>query len=247
MSILAIDAGTTGVTALVIGTDATGRELCSAELQTAGDPVALRLKAITNPAGFKADAADLALVEVEVIDAQGRRCPTALNLVDFDLTGPAEWRGGIAQGPDNYILSKSLPVECGVNRVLVRSTTTAGKILVTAKAAGLKNAALELTTQPIEVAGGLAAAHPAEGIAPYLKRGPTPAGPSFKRTRIAVPVARATAGTITAAECTRLIAACESDPAVLEELRRHVEMERLLAFQAQCSSKKPASAMPPGT
>ena len=177
-----------------VGTDAAGKELCSTELQTAGDPVALRLKAITNPAGFKADAADLALVEVEVIDAQGRRCPTALNLVDFDLTGPAEWRGGIAQGPDNYILAKNLPVECGVNRVLIRSTTTAGKILVTAKAAGLKDAVVELTTQPVEVTTGLAATHPADGIAPYLKRGPTPASPSFKRTRLAVPVARATAG-----------------------------------------------------
>lgn len=176
------------------GTDTAGKELCSAELQTAGDPVALRLKAITNPAGFKADAADLALVEVEVIDAQGRRCPTALNLVDFDLTGPAEWRGGIAQGPDNYILAKSLPVECGVNRVLIRSTTTAGRILVTAKAAGLQDAVVELTTQPVEVTAGLATAHPADGIASYLKRGPTPSGPSFKRTRLAVPVARATAG-----------------------------------------------------
>lgn len=50
-------------------------------------------------------------------------------------------------------------------------------------------------------------------------------------------IARATAGTITPAECTRLIAACESDPAVHEELRRHVEMERLLAFQAQESTE----------
>jgi len=177
-----------------VGTDAAGQELCTTELQTAGEPVALRLTAITNPAGFKADAADLALVEVEVVDAQGRRCPTALNLIDFDFTGPAEWRGGIAQGPDNYILAQSLPVECGVNRVLLRSTTTAGNILVTAKAAGLKDATIELTTQPVEVSAGLAVSHPADGLVPLLSRGPTPAGPSFKRSRVAVSVTRATAG-----------------------------------------------------
>jgi lysophospholipase L1-like esterase len=44
-------------------------------------------------------------VDVEVINAGGQRCPTALNLIDFSIDGPAEWRGGIAQGPDNYVLA----------------------------------------------------------------------------------------------------------------------------------------------
>lgn len=177
-----------------VGTDRTGREVCTAELHTAGEPAALRLTPITNPAGFQADGADLALVEFEVIDAQGRRCPTALNLVDFELSGPAEWRGGIAQGPGNYILARSLPVECGVNRVLIRSTTTPGAISVTAKSAGLAAASLTLTTQPVTVTAGLAPALPADGIAPYLKRGPTPTTAAFTVTRVAIPVAGATAG-----------------------------------------------------
>ena len=80
----------------------------------------------------KADGADLALVDVEVVDANGNRCPTALNLIKFDLQGPAEWRGGIAVGPDNYILSKELPVECGINRVILRSQPQAGKIVLNA-------------------------------------------------------------------------------------------------------------------
>jgi len=74
-----------------------------------------------------ANGADLSLIEVEVVDANGNRCPTALNLISFNMTGPAEWRGGIAQGPDNYILSRELPVECGVNRFLVRSTMMPGR------------------------------------------------------------------------------------------------------------------------
>ena len=58
-----------------------------------------------------ADGADMALIDVEVVDAQGNRCPTALNPIQFEVTGPAEWRGGIAQGPDNCILSIMLPLE----------------------------------------------------------------------------------------------------------------------------------------
>ncbi len=176
------------------GLDAAGKKVCEAELQTAGEPAALRLQSFASPAGLKADGADLALVEVEVIDAQGRRCPTALNLVDFDLSGPAEWRGGIAQGPDNFILARSLPVECGVNRVLIRPTTVAGKITLTAKSTGLAPASLALTSQPVAVTDGLATALPAEGVPSYLGRGPTPAGPSFNLTRLAVPIASATAG-----------------------------------------------------
>ena len=71
-------------------------------------------------------------------------------IVKFDLKGEAEWRGGIAQGEDNYILSKDLPVECGVNRVLIRSTTKAGKLILTAKAKGLPEASITLETIPVE-------------------------------------------------------------------------------------------------
>ncbi len=87
------------------------------------------------------------MVDVEVVDKDGNRCPTALNLINFTLSGEAEWRGGIAQGEDNYILSKNLPVENGVNRVLIRSTTKAGKIVLKASAENLKSAQIELNSK----------------------------------------------------------------------------------------------------
>lgn len=171
------------------GYDPAGKKLCEAELQTAGDPVVLRLKPMVSPLGLKADAADVALVEVEVVDAKGRRCPTALNRVDFELTGPAEWRGGIAQGPGNFILARSLPVECGVNRVLIRSTTESGKITVTAKSDGLRTAVAEVQSGIPD-----ATAHPAAGLPSYLGRGPTPPTPSFRPTRVPVLIKGAIAG-----------------------------------------------------
>jgi len=168
-------------------------------LHTAGAPVALRLKAVTGPGGMRADGADMALFEVEAIDAEGRRNPVALDMVDFKLEGPAEWRGGIAQGPDNYILKTSLPVEGGVNRVLVRSTTRPGAITLRASAQGMQPAAVTLQSHAVPQQGGLADGSAADGLPSYLERGPTPAGPSFKVSRVSVGVASTTAGSNDAA------------------------------------------------
>jgi hypothetical protein len=170
-----------------VGFDAGGRQVCEDVMVTAGKPAALRLTPIVSPNGLRADGADVALVQVEVVDALGRRNPVALDMVDFDLQGPAEWRGGIAQGPNNYILARSLPVEGGVNRVLVRTTPQAGKILVRARAAGLAPAELALESTPVKASGGLAALPPALPL--HLERGPTPATSSFTVSSVAVPVA----------------------------------------------------------
>ena len=129
-------------TLIANGLDYEGKVCSSDTLQTAGKPESIRMKVMTSPEGFAADGADLALVEFEVVDSEGRRCPTDNTMVNFTLEGPAEWRGGIAarygeyeesrrngwgDAPTNFILSKNLPVECGVNRVLVRSTREAGR------------------------------------------------------------------------------------------------------------------------
>ena len=171
-----------------------GKKLAETQLKTAGTATALRLSVVKNPTGFKADGADVVLVEVEVVDKEGNRCPTALDMVKFKLSGPAEWRGGIAQGPDNYILSKDLPVEGGVNRVLIRSTTMAGKIELTANANGLKPAAISFQSLPFKVQDGLSTTLPTAGLKADLSRGPTPAGPSYTVTRKTVKIAAADAG-----------------------------------------------------
>ncbi|MEV4778714.1 glycoside hydrolase family 2 protein [Burkholderia sp. LMU1-1-1.1] len=169
-----------------VGFDAAGKQVCEAVLATAGAPAALKLTSITSPSGLRADGADLALVQVEVVDAQGRRNPVALDTVSFDLQGPAEWRGGIAQGPNNHVLAKTLPVEGGVNRVLIRSATQAGKIVVRASAPGLAGAELVLDALPAPSVNGLSTRLPGADLPVHLERGPTPATPSYKVTRVAV-------------------------------------------------------------
>lgn len=173
---------------------ANGQKLSEATLSTAGKPYALRLKAINNPTGFHADGADMAMADVEVVDDKGNRCPTALNMINFNMTGPAEWRGGIADGPNNYILAKSLPVQCGINRVMFRSTTTAGKITLTATSDGLKPATVTYETIPVTVKDGLTKWLPSDGLKSSYVKGPTPAGPSFKVIRKSLTIKSAIAG-----------------------------------------------------
>ena len=171
-----------------------GKEVTRYSMETAGAPAALKLTKIENPSGWKADGADVALVQIEVVDAQGRRCPLANDMIHYDLQGPAEWRGGIAQGPDNYILAKDFPVECGVNRAILRSTTKAGKITLTASAEGLKGASISFETVPFEVKGGLSTYIPGEHLAARLDRGETPRTPSYIDRTIDVEIVGATAG-----------------------------------------------------
>ena len=181
-----------------IGYDQAGRVLCRDQRETTGPGVALKLsvKTAADELRFKADGADLALVQVEVVDAQGRRVPVALDTVNFTLEGPAEWRGGIAMGPDNHILSRTLPVEGGINRALVRSTTTPGKIVIRATADGLSLAELVLESSPVpaEISAGVYPLLAYGGARPAFIRPEPPAAPSFKATRIPVEVASATAG-----------------------------------------------------
>ena len=87
--------------------------------------VALRLTPITGPGGLRADGSDVALIDVEAVDAKGERCPTFQKRVDFAVEGPGVWRGGYNSGKINSINNTYLDLECGINRVAVRSERTA--------------------------------------------------------------------------------------------------------------------------
>ncbi|MBP5771011.1 MAG: DUF4982 domain-containing protein [Bacteroidaceae bacterium] len=191
--------------------EAVGTDGSRYKLETAGDPNQLKLSAITNPEGTKADGADMVLFQVEVMDKQGRRCPLDDRIISFELSGEAQWIGGIAsrnnkdlQRPDvnrheglldaaatknvsdNYVGATSLPVECGVNRVLVRTTTKAGDIHLTARAEGLKPASVHVKSGN---------KHPSSFV-PHLSfmRGETPLTPSYTERARGINIVSATAG-----------------------------------------------------
>lgn len=185
-----------------------GQVVSRDEVVTTGEPHHLQLSVTANPEGFKADGADMALVQFEVVDKQGRRCPLDNRMVHFNLSGEGQWLGGLARpqgdttpqatkntangqqgmldGPetnttfDNYIRSLDLPVECGVNRVLVRSTTNAGTITLTAAADGLQPVTMELHTDSVDTHDGMSLYLPQMTLPCDLSRGETPKTPSFQ-------------------------------------------------------------------
>ena len=185
------------------------------KLETAGEPYQLKLTAIENPEGMKADGADMALFEVEVLDKQGRRCPLDDRMIHFELWGEGKWIGGIGtrnnkemQRPDdnrpaglldaaatknvsdNYVGAMNLPVECGVNRVLVRSTVNAGDINVSAYAEGVKPAYITVNSEKVNSEECL----PQLSLKGRLERGETPLTPSYTEKAKEVKIISAKAG-----------------------------------------------------
>ncbi|HWB32070.1 MAG TPA: DUF4982 domain-containing protein [Acidobacteriaceae bacterium] len=132
-----------------------GKITAQQELTTAGAPAAIKLTPIVGPTGLQANGEDIALIDVEVVDAKGQRYPTDDARIDFTCTGAGIWRGGYNSGKLDSTNNLYLNTECGINRVAVRSTLTAGAITVTARRNGLHPATLTLTSKPVTITNGL--------------------------------------------------------------------------------------------
>jgi len=135
-----------------------GQVVAQEELKTAGAPKALKLTVHSGPGGLQADGSDVVLVDFEVVDADGNRCPTDEARVDFQVAGPANWRGGFCSDKLNTTNNKFLDTECGINRVAIRSTLKPGTIILTATRDGLEPATVQIESKPVDIKDGLAAA-----------------------------------------------------------------------------------------
>ncbi|WP_293901498.1 sugar-binding domain-containing protein [Sphingobacterium sp. UBA5670] len=172
-----------------------GKLLNTKELRTAGEPYKIRLTAQHGKNGLFADGNDMVLAEVEVLDKNGVRCPLASNRIDFNLDGPMDWRGGIAQGPDNYILARSLPVEAGINRVLLRTQyDKSGRVVLKAISNGLLSDSAVWTVQPIKTVGNYFVKESNENLPSFLERGPSPAKATLVQLKKSLKIRTATAG-----------------------------------------------------
>lgn len=142
---------------------------------TAGVASAIKLTPIVGPNGLQADGLDIALIDVEVVDANGVRCPTDDARIDFTCAGPAIWRGGYNSGRLNSTNNLYINTELGINRIAVRSTLLLANgpaptpITVTAKREGLKPAQLQILPKPVVVTDGLATFMPAHLTGPAEK------------------------------------------------------------------------------
>ncbi len=166
-----------------------GRAVATDAKHTVGPAVALKFSVITAPGGLRADGGDIALIDVEAVDAAGERCPTFQQRVDFETTGPAVWRGGYNSGKINSTNNTFLDLEAGINRVAVRATRAGGLITVSGRTDGLKAGSITFTSQafPVENGGALLApAAPAVKLSP-----PAPAHPALAASSLAAQPAAA--------------------------------------------------------
>ena len=121
-----------------------GKIVATDEVATAGNPARIELS--VDRREIKATAQDLAYVTVRILDAEGRLCPDADNLVKFKLSGPGRIAG---VGNGNAICHEDVQASQrsafhGLCLAVLQSTRQPGTLKLTASADGLQAAAFEI-------------------------------------------------------------------------------------------------------
>lgn len=118
--------------------DAQGNVALTETVKTAGKPHHLEL--VTDCPSLKANGQDLAYIYVRVVDRDGNLCPTASNLVKFQVQGAGTFRAAVngdAANLDMFHLPQHHAFN-GMLTALVQSTQDAGDITLTAVSGKLK-------------------------------------------------------------------------------------------------------------
>jgi beta-galactosidase len=130
-----------------VGYDRTGAVILESSMKTSG-PAATLVLEVDRPA-LAADRRDVAHVTVRALDAHGYVVPLADNSVAFELTGRGTLIGldnGDPESHESY-RGNTRRLYNGMALALVQSSSEAGKIRLIARAAGLREAAVEITSQ----------------------------------------------------------------------------------------------------
>ncbi|HEV2447881.1 MAG TPA: glycoside hydrolase family 2 TIM barrel-domain containing protein [Candidatus Sulfopaludibacter sp.] len=124
-----------------------GKEAAHFDLATAGAPD--RIELIADRTALRAGGADLANLEIRVVDAQGRRVFNAAQPIQVEVRGAGE-----LAAMDSANVRDVTPVQAGhrnafEGRVLaiIRAGAAAGKVTVVATAPGLKQAQADLVVE----------------------------------------------------------------------------------------------------
>ena len=114
-----------------------GRVVKTVEINTTGEPAAIRLTADRNV--IKASRRDVAHITVEVVDAEGRMVPTAENEIAFALDGPGRILGVDNGRPDSHesFQGNRRRAFNGLALVLLQSAGTPGTFRLSASSPAL--------------------------------------------------------------------------------------------------------------
>ena len=121
-----------------------GKLVATDAVTTTGAPAALRVT--TSRTKLVGDNEDTTMLEVSVVDAQGRVVPTADNKVSFTLTGPA-WVSGVGNGDPSCHEPDRANTRSAFNGYvlgLIQAKSSTGVVIVTISSPGLKTTSVVL-------------------------------------------------------------------------------------------------------
>lgn len=131
-------------TVKVVAFDSNGKIAAENEIKTAGDPYKIVLEADRKT--IKADGDDISFVTVSVVDKHGIPCPTAVNELEFKVTGAGTYRAacnGDATSLEIFHDNK-MKLFSGKLVVLVKSTKQNGNIQLEVKGDNLEKAKISI-------------------------------------------------------------------------------------------------------
>ncbi|MNQ48480.1 Beta-galactosidase [compost metagenome] len=134
-------------TVKVVAFDSNGKIAAESEVKTAGDPYKIVLEADREI--IKADGEDISFVTVSVVDKNGIPCPTAVNELQFKVTGAATYRAacnGDATSLEIFHENK-MKLFSGKLVVLVKAVKTAGAIQLEVTGKGLQKGKINLKSE----------------------------------------------------------------------------------------------------
>jgi beta-galactosidase len=125
-----------------------GQQVAEEEVRTAGAPA--RIVVVPDRDVIRADGNDLSFVTVRIEDKDGNICPTADNLVHFNVMGVGEIAAvdnGNAATTELF-QSDHRTAFSGLALLIVRSEKRAGAVRVVASSDGLRSGTAEIRTEP---------------------------------------------------------------------------------------------------
>ena len=119
--------------------------------ETTGEPAGIALT--PDRSTINADGEDVSLVEVAIVDAEGRAVPTAGNEVQFRVDGPGEVIGVGNGDPSSHEpdLASGRRAFNGLALVIVQAAKQPGVIRLSAESPGLETAVVEITASPAAI------------------------------------------------------------------------------------------------
>jgi len=124
-----------------------GKVAATAKVETTGASHAIRLT--PDRSRIQADKCDVCVLNAEIVDEQGRLVPDASNEISFQVEGPGRIIGVGNGDPGSHEADKSSHRRAfnGLCQAILQATETAGKVTITATAAGLQSASMVVVTK----------------------------------------------------------------------------------------------------